>query len=375
MIRKFALAVLLVAGIACSAPAQQRFAMPSAIGSAPTRQVNGPGYNETFSGPGAYQPSSANEAYAQPYEPISNYSPASWVQEAEKASGGEAGAAGGGGGGQAAGAAAANNPGVPLSQFQFQNVFVPESYGSTGYANQFIVQPVIAINLNPDNYFQYHIVRATLPVLAPLPDPDGIVPDRGGLGDTTYFDLYFPKSKKEGVKFGYGPVAILPTSTSPSLIHGDRQTGLGEWQLGPAAAYINSSKKGWVFGALVEIPFSLESDAYAVECQPILTKLLKDEKYIAIGDLLWKFDDQNGNYNIPLSMKFGKVIKAGKQPINVFLQPEYTPVGLTSHGTQSKYGLKISVSFLLPGAEFGYNKEKAAKKACGSSCLGCCHCN
>jgi hypothetical protein len=88
---------------------------------------------------------------------------------------------------------------------------------------------------------------------------------------------------------------------------------------------------------------------------------------------LWKFDDQNGNYNLPLSLRMGKVFKAGKQPINIFLQPQYTPPGLTSQPS-AKYGVKLSITFLLPGAEFGYSKEKAEKRACRGGCLGCRHC-
>ena len=281
-----------------------------------------------------------------------------------------------GGGGEAegggAGAGAAVNPSVPLSQIQFQNVFIPESYGGDGYANQFVVQPVIAINRKPESYFPYHVIRATFPVLAPVPDPDGIVPDIPGTGDTTYFDLFFHPTKKKGVTWGVGPVIIFPTSTDASLLF-EGQTGLGEWQLGPSAAILDASHKGWVMGALFEAPFSVESDAYSLLVQPILTKLLKNEKYIGVGDLLWKLDDQNGNYNFPLSIRFGKVFKAGKQPINVFLQPEYTPSGLTSLPS-AKYGLKLNITFLLPGAEFGYCKEKAAQRRCRRGCRGCYHC-
>jgi len=277
------------------------------------------------------------------------------------------GAAGGGaaGGSGGAGAGAANNPGVPLAQFQFQNVFVPESYEGTGYSNQFIVQPVIPIMRNPDSYFKYHIVRPTLPILSPVPDPDGPLGDSAGIGDLTALDLYFHTPQK-GLVWGIGPAYVFPTSTN-------RQTGSGEWQLGPAFAIIDSRKKSWVYGFLIQAPISLESNAYSISVQPILTKLLKNQKYIAAGDLLLKFDDQDEGYNIPLSLKFGKVFKAGKLPINVFLQPQYTPDGFHS-GPTAKYGVKLSMSFMLPGAEFGYSKDKAAKGACRRGCIGSCHC-
>ena len=57
----------------------------------------------------------------------------------------DSGEASGGGG---AGAGAATDPSVPLTQIQFQNVFVPESFNSSGYSNQFILQPVIPLNIS-----------------------------------------------------------------------------------------------------------------------------------------------------------------------------------------------------------------------------------
>ena len=232
------------------------------------------------------------------------------MQEAAQENSSQAGSEGGGeAGGSAAGAGAAVNPGVPLAQFQFQNSFLPESYGGSGYSNQFVVQPVIPITLKPGGFFEYHIVRPTLSILSPVPDPDGPVGDTSGIGDIVALDLYFRKPE-EGLVWGIGPIYNLPTSTN-------RQTGLGEWQIGPAVAYIDSRKKGWVTGFLAQAPFSLESDAYSVTVQPILTKLLKDEWYVGSGDVPLIVAGNNNAYNIPLSVRIGRVIKAGKQPINI----------------------------------------------------------
>ena len=53
-------------------------------------------------------------------------------------------------------AAAATDPSVPLTQLQLQNIFIPESFDSTGYSNQFIVQPVLPFTIKEDGYFPYH---------------------------------------------------------------------------------------------------------------------------------------------------------------------------------------------------------------------------
>jgi hypothetical protein len=293
----------------------------------------------------------------------------------EQASGAQAAQAGGAGGAAGAGAetpkdaasaaAAAVDPTAPLSQMQFQNVFIPETYGGSGYANIHVIQTIFAIQRKPDAYFPYHIIRPTLPILAPTADPDGPIPDIGGLGDTALVDLYVHPVKK-GVNLGFGPTMVFPTST-------DRRLGLGEWQIGPALAYIDAARfKDSIVGGLVQVPFSLESDAYSVTFSPIATRILKDGWFAGIGDLALKLNDQDGNYNIPLSMQVGKVIAAGKQPLKLSVQPEWTPSGLTSQPT-AKYGVKFTVSILLPGAEFGYSKEKAAKRNCRHGRLGSCH--
>lgn len=244
--------------------------------------------------------------------------------------------------------------------------FIPETYGGSGYANTFIIQPVIPINRNPDAFFPYHIVRPTFPILAPVADPFGPVPDLPGTGDTTVLDAYFHPTEKEGLTWGVGPLYVLPTASNPGLFTGERQTGLGEWQIGVAGAVINASRKDWVTGFLVQTYWSVESDAYTVQLQPILNRLNAiGDWYIGVGDLLLKFDDQNGNYNIPLNLRIGKVFTAGKQPINIFLQPEYTPRGLTSQPT-SKYGIKLKSRSCCPEPSLVTAKRKPKSELVGA---------
>ena len=187
-------------------------------------------------------------------EPSDPYPSANWNPWQEPQAGAASGAGPGGSaateGGGGAGAGDAVNPGAPLSQIQFQNVFVPESYGASGYSNQFIVQPVFSVNRKPESFFPYHVVRPTLPIFEPNPDPDGPIGDIGGIGDLTLIDVYVHETKKKGLIWGVGPVVNFPTSSN-------RQTGLGEWQLGPTFAVVDSSKKNWVFAALFEVPFSV----------------------------------------------------------------------------------------------------------------------
>lgn len=245
----------------------------------------------------------------------------------------------GGSGGGGAGAGAATDPSVPLAQMQFQNVFIPETHDASGYSNQFIIQPVIPIHLDFEN-FPYHIIRPTLPVISPTADPNGALGVEGGLGDLTIIDIVVHPVKKLKTNFGIGYVAVAPTATDPQL-------GLREWQLGPSMFAITKVVPKWNLGALVQVPYSLESDAYSVGMQPIAVRMLPDEWYVGWGDLLWTLDDQNGNYNLPINLRVGKVCKVGNQPLNIFVMPFYTPDGLRK-GPASEWGIKLSVTFLFP---------------------------
>ena len=251
---------------------------------------------------------------------------------------------GGTGGGGGAGAAAATNPSVPLAQFQIQNIFTPESYDASGYRNTLVLQPVLPLKICENAFFPYHIVRPTLPIEAPTADPDGPRGVHGGLGDLTVLDLYLHPMEQLKSTFGVGYAATLPTRTHPAL-------GRGEWELGPSAAFITTAVDKWNLGFLYEQPFSIESDAYQVLFQPIAVRTLPDEWYVGWGDLLMLLNDRDGGYDLPLSVRVGKVVEFGKTPVNVFVQPSYTPDGLRSGPGGPKWGIKLNITFLFPGAD------------------------
>jgi hypothetical protein len=133
------------------------------------------------------------------------------------------GGGGASGGGSGAGASAATDPSAILTQFQIQNVFTPSTYDASGYANTLILQPVLPFPIafpGLKEIFPAHIIRPTLPIIAPTADPDGPLGVQGGLGDLTLLDVGVHQVDGFGtVLLGY--TAILPTST-------DRQLGLGE---------------------------------------------------------------------------------------------------------------------------------------------------
>ena len=250
-------------------------------------------------------------------------------------------------GGGGAGAADATDPSAILTQLQLQNVFTPETYGASGYSNSFILQPVLPFPVAAPvlkEFFPNHIIRPTLAINAPTADPDGPLGVQGGLGDLTVVDVFVHPVEGFGtLLFGYD--VIFPTATHPQL-------GLGEWQVGPVAAVIYKQIPKTIAGVLVQQQFSLESESQTLAISPIFVRHLPNQWYVGWGDIFWTFATDTGNYNIPLEVKIGKVLKIGQQPVNVFIEPFYTPDGLHK-GPASEWGIKLNVTFLFPEKKFG----------------------
>lgn len=258
----------------------------------------------------------------------------------------------GSGGGGGAGAAAATDPSAILTQLQLQNNFTPESFNSSGYANTFIVQPVLPFPVampGLKEIFPAHIMRPTLPVIAPSPNPDGPAGVERGLGDLILLDAYVHNIEGFGTILA-GYTAVLPTSTNSRL-------GLREWQIGPAVGVIYKEIPKMTIGVIYQHPFSLESEYQQISIQPVIVRQLANEWYIRWGDVNWTINTDTGDYNLPLNMAVGKVVKFGDRPVNIFVEPFYTPPSLQSGIGGDKWGIKLNVTFLYP--------EKKLKPLCG----------
>lgn len=242
-----------------------------------------------------------------------------------------------------AGAAQSVDPTQPLAQIRFQNYFIPSTRNADGYANTFVIQPVIPMYLNSEA-FPYHIIRPTLPILNRA-NPIGSTDNAQGVGDLTLVDIFVHPFEEIKSTAGGGYVAVLPTST-------DQSVGRGEWQLGPNAFAVTTAIPNWVIGGLVQAPISVESDAYSLQAQLVFTRLFEDDWYAGWGNTVLTFDDQDGNYNIPLQAKIGKVAKIGGHPFDVFVQGEYTPRGFQSIPGE-EWAVMLNIGTILPDFKLG----------------------
>lgn len=240
----------------------------------------------------------------------------------------------------------ATDPTAILTQLQFQNIFVPSTYDAHGYANTFIVQPVIPISKK--GFLPTQIIRPTLPLSVLTADPDGPLSETSTIGDLVLFDLFLPERKSWGT-WGLGPVFVFPTANSDL-------TGQGKWQVGPAFVVLYSKIKKTQLGFLIQNPISFAGDddrpaTSKFSFQPIITRHFSKGWYAGTGDLTYSYDWLTETYDLPLNLKIGKVQKIGSRTVNLFAQPFWTPEDFQSGGN-GQYGFKLNVTFLLPEIKF-----------------------
>ena len=232
----------------------------------------------------------------------------------------------------------ATDPTSPLVQLRFENSFIPESFDSSGYANTAEIQPVIPWKAP---WGQLMITRPTIPFPL-IADPDGSVNGTSGMGDIDLLHLFI-NNKKWGAT-GLGFNISFPTAT-------DERLGSGKWEAGPAAVLVYKGIPKWQLGGLVYNNWSFDTNRHGKEnvnkmyTQWIATYHFKPGWYVGWGDLPMSFNWKNGKQNIPVCAKLGHTTKIGKQAVDMFVQPFFTPV---HEGPSGEYGVKFGMTFLFP---------------------------
>ena len=252
----------------------------------------------------------------------------------------DAAAAGGKGAGHDDLAATATNPIGNLIQLQLQNVFIPTSWDSSGYANQFTIQPVIPINLHND-VFPTLITRTTLNIVT-TPDPDGSISGTTGSSDMTF--LTAAVNNQPWGMIGVGPTFTFPTAS-------DSRTGSEKWQAGPTVILFVTKYHPWQFGVLSYTQHSFagtraRSTVSKLFYQPIIVRQFSNGWYARLPDVLSTTNFRTGGNTINFTgLGVGKVTKIKKQPLNVFVAAWGTPV---HDGAVGQFNIKLSFTLLFP---------------------------
>ncbi|MCA8978823.1 MAG: hypothetical protein KDC14_02260 [Planctomycetes bacterium] len=208
--------------------------------------------------------------------------------------------------------AKANNPLADMRALNFQNYYVPEISGAPNRTANTLwaryVQPI-------DRW----LLRASLPLNR---TPTGATTSESGLGDFNVFAAYVLSEPTSPVTYGVGPLLVIPTASDDAL-------GSGRWQAGAAAVYFNAASPEIQFGGLVTYQTDFAGDSSRsgtslMAVQPFCFYQLGGGRYVRSAPIM-AFDLENGNYNVPIGVGIGKVIKmSGGNVLNLFVEPQFT---------------------------------------------------
>lgn len=208
--------------------------------------------------------------------------------------------------------AKANNPLANMRALNFQNYYVSEISGAPDQTANTLwaryVQPI-------DRW----LLRASLPLSRTPVGPSG---SESGLGDLNVFAAYVLSEPTSPVTYGVGPLLVIPTASDDAL-------GSGKWQAGAAAVYFNAASPEIQYGGLVTYQTDFAGDSSRagtslMAIQPFCFYQLGDGKYLRSAPIM-AFDLENGNYNVPIGVGVGKVIKLSNgNVLNLFIEPQFT---------------------------------------------------
>lgn len=203
----------------------------------------------------------------------------------------------------------ANDPMANIKAFNVQNYIVSKLYGLPDQqVNQLLLrysQPIGPV-----------LLRATMPFVTS--SAQGVGPT-SGLGDFNLFAIYsFPSTN--GNKFGIGPNLTIPTGT--------HDLGTGKWQTGISVLAFFAKSKVIQAGSLLQWSGSFAGDANKSDIS-MLTPQVFFIWQVGAGFCLrstgiWSFNLKNGDYNVPIGLGVGKVLKAGGVVFNIFAEPQFT---------------------------------------------------
>lgn len=164
-----------------------------------------------------------------------------------------------------------------------------------------------------------------------------------GLGNIQYM-AYFSPAEPGKIIWGVGPVLELPTNTDDAL-------GTDTWSAGPAAVVL-TMPGNWVVGILAQNIWDFagdsdEPDINKSTLQPIINYNLEDGWYLsATTTMTANWEANSGDeWTVPLGGGFGRLIRFGKQPVDLKLM-SYWNVEKPQFGAD--WSVQFTVKFLIP---------------------------
>jgi hypothetical protein len=148
--------------------------------------------------------------------------------------------------------------------------------------------------------------------------PIGTSESASGLGDLNVFNAFLLTKDGARTQIGVGPLLVAPTATADAL-------GAGKWQGGAAVVVMVTPSPTVLIGSLVtyQRSFAGESDrpdTSVLAAQPVVI-LQFGAGFYARSSAVAVFDLENDTYSVPFGVGAGKVMRAGKSVLNIFVEP------------------------------------------------------
>ncbi len=233
----------------------------------------------------------------------------------------------------------AQNPIANVISVPFENDFNPQT--GVNKADSYVLQmkPVVPFTLSNDWIL---ITRTIIPVIQ-VPDLAPGVNGTTGLGDVQE-SLFLSPRKAGPVIWGAGPAISFPTATQSIL-------GTKKLSIGPNVVVLRSQGH-WLFGTLAQNLFSVAGpssrpDVNQMLLQPFVNYNLRHGWYLTSSPIItanWEAKPDQ-RWTVPVGGGVGRIIRLGKQPVNVYTQffrNAERPDG-TTH-----WSVRFNMQFLFP---------------------------
>lgn len=221
----------------------------------------------------------------------------------------------------------ANNPLTDIPEIQVQNYLQPVLNGQPGSGFN---QPFLRGVLPHDAFGWRQLMRASMAAGTTTWGPAG---SESGLGDLTIYDVLLVDVAN--ARMGVGPLAILPTATSPAL--GERK-----WQFG-AQGVVSAPYQWGLLAALVAYQQAFDGSARSLSVQPFLFYNLAEGFYLRSSGIT-TVDLSRQTAVVPVGLGLGRAVRLGNgNVLNIYLEPQYSVVqnGIGQPGFQVFAGFNI----------------------------------
>jgi hypothetical protein len=233
----------------------------------------------------------------------------------------------------------AQNPIANLISLPIENDFNPQT--GINKENSYVLQfkPVVPFRVSRDWDL---ITRTILPVIQ-VPDLAPGLNGQTGLGDMN-LSLFFSPAKAGAVIWGAGPIVSFPTATEDIL-------GTKKLSVGPTVVVLRSHGH-WLFGTLVNNLFSVagpsaRADVNQMLAQPFVNYNLRHGWYLTSSPIItanWEATRAQ-RWLVPVGGGVGKIVRIGRQPVNVYGQ--FFGNAVYPDGT-TNWSARLQVQFLFP---------------------------